>query len=172
MKFVRTYISTYIATTIIMVIAIILIVVFVAPGRCEHDAMVKLFSFQFENSTAMSTIKPYCNDCNQYFGHTYFRGNPNDTSYLEALRENSDSDEIVAGEYYTITAIVTFADYYTHEKRIRCEVQSGNIRVDFSVEFQGEYEEAVGLLKAGDEITFHGRYYDTGCGFTDSELIR
>jgi hypothetical protein len=133
--------------------------------------MGKIFSFQFQGSTATSNVKPYCEKCNTYFQPKLFRGTPTDTSYLDVIDEHMDGDEIVGGEYYTMTATVAVGDHHLDKTRIQCKVQKGNITVWFSVEFQEEFEEAVALLKEGDEVTFRGRYYDEGCGFTDAELI-
>jgi hypothetical protein len=138
--------------------------------KCEHE-MGKQFSFQPQKSTAASHVKPYCKNCNNSFGYTMFRGTPDDLSYLEAVRAHSDRDEIVGGEYYTVTAVVTLGDYQVTETRIRCKVESGNIIVGFSVKFREGFEESVALLEEGDEITFRGRLYDEGYGFTDCELI-
>ena len=141
-----------------------------APTKPEHE-MGKVFSFQFQGSTAASYIRPFCETCTNVFGYTVFRGTPNDSSYLDAIRRHSGEDEITGGEYYTITAIITLGDYDFNRTRIRCEVRHENIIVNFSVEFRGEYEESVGLFDEGDTITFRGRLYDEGFGFTDSELI-
>lgn len=139
-----------------------------SPRECEPG---KAFSFQFQGSTAMSYVRPYC----EHPGHVYitscFRGTPNDLSYLEAIRAHSDSDEIVWGEYYTITATVVLADYDIMRTRLRCRVESENIIVVFSVDFREEFEGLVDSIQEGDTVTFRGRFYDNGCGFTDCELI-
>ena len=132
----------------------------------------KMFSFQFQGSTASSYVKPFCKQHpNEFYIGSRFRGTPTDLSYLDAVAKYSDSDKIIWGEYYTMTATVTLADYDSQRTRINCKVQSDNIIVGFSVEFRGEFEEAVGLLTEGDEVVFRGRFYDEGCGFTDCELI-
>ena len=38
-------------------------------------------------------------------------------------------------------------------------------------ETREEFKELVKLVEKGEEITFRGRFYDGGCGFTDCELI-
>ena len=43
--------------------------------------------------------------------------------------------------------------------------------MSFNVEFREEFKELVRAVEEGGEITFHGRFYDKGCGFTDCELI-
>jgi hypothetical protein len=140
-------------------------------NKCEHEDVGKMFSFQPQNSTATSYVKSFCTNCDEKFGYKIFRGTPTDTSYLEPIKVHSDVSEIVGEEYYTITAIVTLADYEFNKTKIRCEVQSENVEVNFCAEFREEYEESVALLQEGDIVTFRGRFYDDGCGFTDCELI-
>lgn len=149
---------------------IIFLVVF-TPEPCEHEEQGKMFAFQFENSTAASYIKPFCDDCYDYFEPKSFRGTPEDTSYLEVVKEYTGEDEILGGGYYTMKAIITLADYDTQKVRINCRIESEDVIVGFSVEFREEFEESVSLLTEGDEITFRGRLYDNGFGFTDAELI-
>lgn len=145
--------------------------VVIEEATTEHEHG-KIFSFQPKGSTAMSDVRPYCEKWgHSYLGYSLFRGTPEDLSYLGVICEHSDSDEIVWGEYYTITATVSLADYDFQRTRIRCEVQSGNIIVNFSVEFREGFEELVDAYDEGDEITFRGRFYDEGCGFSDCELI-
>ena len=168
MKLISTILSTFFTVILMVVIALVIF----TPPKCEHTQITKHFSFQFQGSTASSNVRQYCEECNSYVDNpSLFKGNPEDLSYLEVVKAHSDGDEIVGGEYYTMTAIVTLGDYDTQKTRINCRVQSENIIVWFSVEFREEFEDAVTLLQEGDEITFRGRYYDTGCGFTDCELI-
>ena len=135
----------------------------------EHS---KLFVFQPQGSTAASYVKPICESGEHYYlGYTLFDGTPDDLSYLEVVKTCCEAERIIGGEYYTITATVELADYDLAKTRIRCAVRSGNISVNFSVEFKDEYEESVGELREGDEVIFRGRFYDEGCGFTDCELI-
>ena len=144
------------------------------PSKTHKDEHGKIFSFQFKGSTATSSIKPWCKSgtCG-YLGYSIFRGTPADTSYLDVIKEYCNSDEIVGGEYYTMTATVLYGTYLSHKPRIVCKVQNEDIIVSFSVEFRKEFAEAVdwNVLKDGDEVTFRGRYYDVGCGWEDCELI-
>lgn len=143
----------------------------VKKSKKEHEHG-KIFAFGSENSTAWDYVKPWCKSgkcC--YLGYSLFRGTPSDTSYLDVIREHIDSEKIVGGEYYTVTARITLADYDFTRTSLGCRLQNDDIIVDFSVEFREEFEEAVGLLDEGDEVTFRGRFYDEGCGFTDCELI-
>jgi hypothetical protein len=50
-------------------------------------------------------------------------------------------------------------------------VENENFIVGFNVEFREEFREQIKLTEEGAEITFRGRFYDVGCGFTDCELI-
>lgn len=156
----------------ILVVMVFALAIVASPGKCDHTNLKKDFSFQFEGSTAASSIKPICENCNQYFEATRFRGTPNDLSYLEVVKEYITADEIVSGEYYTMTAIVTTLDHDYRRVRIRCKVGNNNIDVFFSVEFREEFEEAVSSLQEGQEITFRGKLYDTGFGWTDCELLQ
>lgn len=166
MKYIMSVLTT-------CIVAVLLLLVIFTPPKCEHEEIGKIFSFQPQGSTAPSVVHRYCVNCDNpsVDRPSLFKGNPTDLSYLEVVREHSDSDEIVGGEYYTMTATVIYGDYDFDKTRVTCMVQGGNIKVSFSVEFREEFAESVALLQAGDEITFRGRYYDTGCGFTDCGLI-
>ena len=160
-------------TTIVMVfiLAVILLLVFSASVVCPHEEMCKVFAFQFDGSTATSHIKPVCKNCSQYFEATRFRGTPNDLSYLEVVKEYIVEDEIVSGGYHTMTATVTIREHDTMRTRLNCSVGNEDIEVHFSVEFRGEFEEAVSALQIGEQITFRGRLDNTGFGWTDCELL-
>ena len=143
-----------------------------SEAQSEKHEHGKIFSFQPQGSTAASNVRPFCENGDHYYlGYTLFRGTPDDVSYLEVIREHGGGKEIVGGEYYTITATVVLGDYDFDRTRIRCEVRSDGIIVNFSVDFQEVFEESVASFDSGDEITFRGRFYDEGCGFTDCELI-
>ena len=166
MKFIITVIAS-------CLIAVLLSLIVFSPGKCENEDLFDIFHFQHQGSTALSYVEKHCENCNTDHGisRTTFRGNPTNISYLETLIEHSDGEEIIGGEYYTITAIVTLPDFDLNKTRIKCKVESANTIVLFSVEFKEGFEDSVGLLQEGDEITFRGRYYDVGCGFTDCELL-
>lgn len=164
------YLSYVASVTVTFLLIILVLLIVFTPAKCEHE-MGKRFSFQFEGSTASSHIKPYCKNCNQYFESARFRGTPNDTSYLGVAKEHTDKDEFVGGEYYTISAIVSMIDHDFDRVRINCKIGNDDVMVFFSVEFREEFEDQASLLQIGDEITFHGRLYDTGFGFTDCERI-
>ena len=163
-----------IATTMLGLITMIcLLPFFTIPdsAKCEHEEMGNTFHFQFENSTAASHMRPFCKNCDEVFGHKNFRGTPIDLSFLDAIVENSDGTEIVGGEYYTMTAVMTSGNSSIDKVRIGCKVQTEDVIVYFSAEFQEAFKDAVKEVHMGDEITFRGRFYDKGCGFTDCELI-
>jgi hypothetical protein len=94
-----------------------------------------------------------------------------DTSYLDVVREFMDSEKIIGGEYYTMKATYRLPDFDSNKTWIRCVVQKGNILVGFTANFKEEFEEELDLLEEGQEVTFRGRLYDKGFGFTDCELI-
>lgn len=152
-------------------VSILAVLIIFTPEKCEHKEMGKIFSFQPQNSTACSYSKQFCKNCNKYFGYTSFKVAPDDTSYLEVVKEYIDDDEIFAGEYYIMTAVLELSDYNVDKTRIRCKIESEDTIVSFSVLFQDKFEDSVASLQEGDEIKFRGRLYDEGFGWTDCELI-
>ena len=169
----KGYISNLLTMMFSLFAMIIGLAIIATPAfdKCEHENVDEYFSFQFQNSTASSDLKWICADCYKEMNRARFRGTPTDTSYLEAIAEHSNESDIVGGEYYTITATVTLADYDHTKTRITCSVRNEDTVVGFSVEFKEEFEEIVSSIQEGDEVTFRGRFYDVGCGFTDAELI-
>lgn len=151
----------------------ILFLIVFTPEPCEHDDMVTMYSFTAHDSTAHSSVRPYCRDCGKKYRYSLFQGTLVDQSYLSALVENSDEFEIVPGEYYTVTVTVPmgFTAYGSDHLRLNCKVENEEFVVFFTAEFREEFTESVKLVKKGDTITFRGRFYDEGCGFTDCELI-
>lgn len=152
----------------------ILFLVICTPEPCEHEDMVTIYSFTSYDSTAHSSVRPYCRVCDERFDYTLFEGTPVDQSYLEAIVEHSDGREIVPGEYYTVTATVPLGYYGFGSTKLwlNCKVENEDFIVGFNVEFREEFREIVESVEKGDEITFRGRFYDEGCGFTDCELIK
>ncbi len=157
------------------VLVLIIILVAFTPDKCEHEDMVTMYTFTSYDSTAYSDVRPYCRDCNKRFQYKLFKGTLLDQSYLDAIVEHSDANEIIPGEYYTVTAIVpqgyTQASYASTRVGLNCRVENEDFIVGFNVEFREEFKELVKLVEKGEEITFRGRFYDGGCGFTDCELI-
>ena len=141
--------------------------------KCEHDR-ITYYSFASVDSTAHSDVQQRCKKCNiQLAVVSIFKGTPIDQSYLEAIKEHSDGTEIVPGEYYTVTAVVPlgYYGYFSDDLWLNCRVENEDFVVGFNVEFREEFTELVKSVEKGDEITFRGRFYDEGCGFTDCELI-
>ena len=155
----------------ILALVFMTVVAMIAPScnPCEHAETQMVYSFQFENSTAASSMKQVCKECKETLHIESFRARPTDPSYMTLIKEHSDSDEIIAGEYYTVTAIVSLGDYDSLKTRIDCKLENDDMKMVFSVEFREEFEEVVSLVEKGDEITFRGQFYDTG--FKDAELI-
>ena len=152
-------------------ISIVLLILAAFVFKCDHTDKITSFSFQPEKSTAASSVKTLCEDCNQRFYFQRFRDEPSNGSYMDIVEEHTDDNEFVKGEYDTIRATVVFPDYDSMKTKIRCSVQKGNTYVYFSVEFKGDYEEAVSLLQEGDEITFYGKSALTGLSWADCELV-
>ena len=158
---------------LVCVLLPILFLIVFTPEPCEHEKAVTRYSFTSYDSTAHSDVSEYCRDCDKKFQRQLFKGTPIDQSYLSAIKEHSDGSEIVPREYYTVTAIVPlgYYEYISDKVRLNCMVENEDFIVGFSVEFREEFVELVKSVEKGEEITFRGRFYDTGCGFTDCELI-
>lgn len=168
------HIGSFLAALAILVVMVAALVVVATPEKCEHADVVQRYVFARDDSTQYSTVQPYCADCGESLAtHSYFKGELVDKSYLQALVEHSDGNEIVAGEYYTVTATVPLGFYgYTSDTVfLTCEVENEGFIVRFNVEFQEEFKELVESVEEGDEITFRGRFYEKGCRFTDCELL-
>ena len=170
MRFIADVIGTMITTVIIAFVVIGIVVVACIPEPCEHET-IKIFYFTDKDSFGSSSFRRFCPKCHTYFSSGNFRGTPNDPSYLEAIKAHSDGEEFIGGKYYTISATVNHHYDNSYRTRIQCEVRGEGVMVKFYAEFREEFNDAVALLDTGDEITFRGRFYDTGCGFTDCELI-
>lgn len=159
--------------TAAVLLAVVLLMVF-TPEKCEHEESVTLYSFTSMDSTAKSHTRKQCKKCDTKLTYnTLFVGTPTDQSYIEAIKEHSDGNEIVPGEYYTVTAIVPlgYYGYGSDSLWLNCKVENEEFIIGFTVEFREEFRELVESVEDGAEITFRGRYYDEGCGFTDCELI-
>jgi hypothetical protein len=155
------------------VLILIIILVAFTPEPCEHEEVTR-YVFTSYDSTAHSDVCGYCKKCDKKLTtYSLIKGELVDKSYLQAIKEHSGGSEIVAGEYYTVTAIAPLGHYgYGKESvRLTCQVENENYIVRFSAEFQEEFMELIQSVEEGDEITFRGRFYDEGCGFTDCELI-
>ena len=160
-----------------LVICLVLVGVFLGIGealRCDHEeTYTKIVFTSYDSIDGTSHTRPVCKECCKNFQYTNFKGTPSDQSYLEVIRANSDGSEIIPGEYYTVTATVPLGFYgYTSDKVwLNCRVENEDYMVSFNVEFREEFKEVVKLVEKKETITFRGRFYDVGCGFTDCELI-
>ena len=168
------HIGSFLAALAILVVMVAALVVVATPEKCEHADVVQRYVFARDDSTQYSTVQPHCAKCGESLAtHSYFKGELVDKSYLQAIVEHSDGNEIVTGEYYTVTATVPLGFYgYTSDTVfITCEVENEGFIVRFNVEFREEFKELVSSVEKGDEITFRGRFSDKGCEFTDCELL-
>ena len=170
----RGHIGNLLTIFCVFLAIIVALVIVATPDKCEHEDMVTMYSFTSHNSTAHSNVRDYCRGCDTRYQAYLFQGTPKDQSYLSAISENSYGGEIVPGEYYTVTATVPlgFVGYTSDNVWLNCRVENEEFIVGFTVEFREEFKEAVRLVENGDKITFRGRFYDEGCGFTDCKLIR
>ena len=163
------YLSSVVCLCFVVVIAL---VIASACLVCEHEDTWMVYSFAPYEGTEYSYVKEVCKECRaNVYRPSLFKGTPTDQSYLELIRADS---EILPGEYYTISAKVSVKFYNPSTSQrvsIRCKVESEDIIVGFSVEFREEFREQVKLIEEDDIITFRGRFYDTGCGFMDCELL-
>ena len=115
-------------------------------AKCEHKEIRKEYSFNPPTQTgSIGVVKNYCKVCDNYLGITYLHGTPSDLSYLDVIREHSDSSELIDGEYYTMTAVVTVA-YYYGSISINCKVRDEDTVVYFSACFREEFKDEVSYL--------------------------
>ena len=152
-------------------LVLFMLVIIVALGQCKHEETKTMYSFVSYRSPSYNYVRPVCKKCGKLLSYTNFKGTPIDTSYLKVFENESKGNRIVPGEYYTVTAIVTGADYSIDSTRLGCKVENEDFIIHFSVNFREEFEEAVDPIEEDYEVTFRGRFYDTGCGFTDCELL-
>ena len=151
------------------------IVLFLMLGfalRCEHESTLKTFAFQPEKSTAASSFKVVCDKCNQPERIARFYGTPSDTAYVGVVSEHCKDKKFVSGEYDTVTATLLYHDYDPTKTQVQCKVREGDVIVGFSARFKPEYDEAVSLLKEGDEITFYGKSSAEGLFWSNCELVK
>lgn len=154
-----------------IILSIVMILLLGMAVKCDHNNIIEVYSFQPENSTAMSYVKSFCEDCGQRFHLTLFRDAAPDEKYIDVIEEHCKDEIFVKGEYNTIMATVTVLDYDAQKTKINCSVQQDGVEVYFSVAFKEEYEETVSLLQVGDEITFRGKSASMGLSWTDCEII-
>ena len=168
------YLSLSSSVAVIFLAVVVALTIAFTPPKCEHEEVMK-YEFASNNSTERSNASRYCTKCDKRIStYSLFKGELVDKSYLRAIVDHSDGSEIKPGEYYTVTAIVTQADYgygLYNTPNVCCKLENEDFIIYLDVEFREEFAEAVDLIIEGQEITFRGRFYDEGCGFTDCELI-
>ena len=153
---------------IMMIICIISILSLGLILKCDHDKIIEIYTFQPENSTALSYSKSICDDCRQRVHLALFSDTPSDERYIDVIEEHCEDKTFVKGEYDTIKATVTALGYGNPKTKILCSVSQDDVIVYFSVKFK---EECVSSLAKGDEITFYGKSALKGLSWTDCELI-
>lgn len=167
-------ISLYISTAFTCIVIVIVALIIFTPAPCDHEAVGTRYMFASYNESQRSSVNEYCKECrDRTTYYSTFEGTPKDTSYLNAIREHSDGSQILPGKYYTVTATAPLGYYGSLSEKLKlvCEVENDDFLVRFSAEFREEFMEQIELIEDGDTVTFRGRFYDEGCGFTDCELI-
>lgn len=168
------YLSNLLFTYIIIGFVLFFIILVMANNKCDHNEKQRRFHFVAENSSANSDMAVFCKVCGeQLTTYAQFKGTPDDKSYLSAFSGYIDSNEIIPGEYYTVTAAVRgeFYGIRIEEPRLACQEENDDYEVLFSVGFKEEYRDLISSVKEGEEITFRGKFYTEGCGFSDCDLI-
>ena len=170
-KALRTLTSSFFSV-ILTVAAILTVALFwVKFTACEHPETVKRYTFASENNMQSDYMSVHCKECDEKLSSQTFVGTPEDLSYLDVIRTLVGEDGPVAGEYYRATATVVLGCYLSEKPYVRCKAESNDVSVVFTVDFKEEFDEAVRKIEEGETITFYGRYYESGCGFADCELI-
>ena len=146
-----------------MFLSILLILFLGFVLKCEHNNKITSFSFQPEYSTAASSVKEVCEECNQIFDVGRFRGKPSDDSYIDVIEKHIDGG--------MVTATVSMPYYEKRRKQITCKISEGDIVVYFYAAFKEEYESYLESLSVGDEITFSGKRSDTALYWTECEIV-
>ena len=151
-------------------------IVIIGNDQCEHEESRRRYVFvpEYNFETEYSSAANFCKECGERVTtYSQFKGELIDKSYLGAIVEHSDANEIVSGEYYTIRAVapIGYSGYGNKRVYLVCEVENDEYIVRFTADFREEFRVQVASIEEGDEITFRGRFYDQGCGFTDCELI-
>lgn len=167
------YISIVFTSFLIGIAIIIGVLIFATPEKCEHEEVTR-FHFTTDTPVVRNSVCGYCKKCDtRLTSYSLFQGDLVDKSYRQAIVDHSDGSEMASGEYYTVTATVPlgFIGDGIGSIGLTCEVENEDFIVRFDAEFREEFKEAVMSIEEGEEITFRGRFYDNGCGFTDCELV-
>ena len=149
-------------------IPILFLIVF-TPEPCEHEETKAILVFTFNEDKYNNSKIVICKKCNDDIKRIDFKGIPEDIS--ASVKECMGANEIIAGEYYTLSATVFLANYDTPKTSLLCEAENGDVKIRFIVNFLDEFEEAVSNIKEGNKITFRGILKDAGIGFSDAELL-
>lgn len=167
------YISLVCTTAVVCIVLVVVVLIAFTPEPCEHEDLITWYSISSDDYS-YSTVRPYCRDCGEAFQYQNFKGELVDKSYLTAITDHSDGNELVPGEYYTVTVTVPlgYYGYGSDQVALTCQAENEKFRIRFGVEFREEFREQVRSVEEGDEITFRGRFSDKGCGFTDCELLK
>ena len=145
------------------------IVLLFPSEKCEHEEVIR-YHFSTDDTMVHNSACGYCTKCDtRLTAYSLFQGELVDKSYLEAIKEHSDGNEIIPGEYYTVTATVPLGDMGS--MGLVCEVENEDFLLRFTASFRSEFKEQIELIEKGQEITFRGRFSDEGFYFTDCELL-
>ena len=154
-------------------IAIIIVIISVIAGvigiatKCDHDIGTE-YDFVPPNAYMYGSIRPYCQICGDKFRYQHIEGRLKDETYFELIAKYTDGNELVPGEYYTVTAIANYV--YDSGDEISLKLEDDRFLIHLPVTFQEEFWEQVKSVEKGDEITFGGKFTAIH-GFTDCELI-
>lgn len=137
---------------------------------CPHEEKFRHYSLN--DIPEYSTIQFSCKKCNKSLGHSTFQGIPTDKPYLDLLREHCGVEELIGGEYYTITATITLS-YYYGEVQVMCKIQNEDIAISFAAKFKDEFKDSVSYSKLdeGSTIMFRGQFVYPCCDWLDCELL-
>lgn len=166
----------YVGLVLFCVFLPIIFLIAFTPEKCEHEETIERYAFDSVDSIVENsvTITHYCKKCDKRVGnHSEVNVESVGDSYLGVIVRHSDATEINPGEYYTITATAPFGFVggMTDKIWLHCDAETEDYIVRFVVDFNEEFRELVSSVNGGDIITFRGRFYDSGCGFSDAELI-
>ena len=161
------------------ILALIILFFIVAPisgyicrHECKHEQKYLDYSFG-EEADSMNNVTLICSNCGHSFRiYNGLKGLPVDTSLLSAFDGCISPAEIEPGGYYTVTAVapIDFSQL-EDEPVLNLRVKNDGYEVNFHARFKDEYFDLIQKNKKDEQITFYGRFFDTGCGFYDCELI-
>ena len=168
MRFLFSLFSEVIA---LIFLGIFLLIGFYMCTHCDHEETRYVYIFQTNSTTGNSYYRTVCSDCDEIRKTTMFNGNPTNTAYLPVMAAHCGTSEMAPEEYYTVTATVSDSHSAYDKLRLRCYVEGETATVYFTATFPEEFLEDLQALEGKDTVTFYGKYYTQGCGFTDCILI-